>query len=133
LMLQNGDIDLGQTFPSLLEAGPGYTGGEAFFDVQHVEGGAAPLVFVDETESSRIDDDVNGDPPLGLQQAIAVFLVAAGGQNIQEPSSHRMGQNLLCRTRQKGTDHEKVAKLIIHYLNRIGDELRDSVKESEIM
>src|SRR4030095_6935 len=127
LLLQNVDNDLRPTFTSLLEAGPGYTGGEACFDVQHVEGGAAPLVFVDETESSRIDDDVNGDPPLGLQQAIAFFLVAAGVQNIQVHSSHRIGQHFLCHTSQKTTDHEKVAKLIIHYLNRIGDELRDSV------
>lgn len=133
LLLQNVDSDLRPRFTRLLEAGTGYTGGEAFFDVQHVEGDVPPLVFVDEAETLRIDDDTDGDPPLGLQQAIAFFLIAAGAQNIRDPGSRRIGQNFLCHTSQKTTEHEKVAKLIIRYLNRIGDELRDSVGESDVI
>ena len=132
LLLQNVNTDLRPSFTTLLEAGSRYTGGEAFFDVQHVESGDPPLVFVDEMESARIDDDPGGDPPLGLQQAIAFFLVAAGAQNVKDPGSRRIGQNFLCHTSQKTTDHDTVAKLIIRYLNRVGDALRDQINESDI-
>lgn len=46
------------TFTHLLEPGQGYTGGEAFFDEQHVEAGAPPIVSIDEEEA--------GGQPAGL-------------------------------------------------------------------
>lgn len=123
LLLQNVDSDLRPSFTELLEPGEGYTGGEAFFDVAHVEEGSPPLISVDEEESTRIDEESDGEPPLGLQRALAFFLVAAGAQNVLDPASRNVGQNFLCHTSQKTTDHAHVATLIRNYLNRLSDDL----------
>src|SRR5688572_16955034 len=77
LLLQNVDSDLRPSFTHLLEPGKGYTGGEAFFDVQHVEQALPPLVTVDEEESANIETSIGDAAPLGLQQSLAFFLIAA--------------------------------------------------------
>ena len=64
LLLQNVDSDLRPTFTHLLEPGKGYTGGEAFFDVPHVEEALPPLVSVDEDESANIEGAAESSPPL---------------------------------------------------------------------
>ena len=122
LLLQNVDSDLRPTFTYVLEPGKGYTGGEAFFDVPHVEQALPPLVSVDEDESTKIEG-AEDDPPLGLQRALAFFLVAAGAQNALDPASRSMGQNFLCHTSQKTNEHARVAMLIRNYLNRLSDDL----------
>lgn len=131
LLLQNVDSELRPTFTHLLEPGAGYTGGEAFFDVPHVEQGAPPFVAVDEDESLHIEGDPDAGPPLGLQQALAFFLVAAGAQNVQDPSSRTSGQNFLCHTSQRTTEHARVADLIRSYLNRLSDDLEGDRSSSE--
>jgi hypothetical protein len=133
LLLQNVDNDLRPTFTHLLEPGPGYTGGEAFFDVQHVEQGLPPIVSVDEEESASIEDSADSAPPLGLQRALAFFLVAAGAQNLLDPSSRSVGQNFLCHTSQKTADHARVAALIRGYLNRLSDDIEAGAADSENM
>jgi hypothetical protein len=133
LLLQNIDNPLRPAFTHLLEPGEGYTGGEAFFDVQHVEQGEPPLVSVDEDESSQIESSTGGYPPLGLQQALAFFLVAAGAQNELEPQSRTSPQNFLCHTSQKTADHAQVATLIRGYLNRISDDLTGTLATTETM
>lgn len=131
LLLQNVDSDLRPTFTHLLEPGRGYTGGEAFFDVQHVEETLPPLVSVDEDESANIEGAAEGNPPLGLQRALAFFLVAAGAQNVLDPMSRSMGQNFLCHTSQKTTEHARVAMLIRSYLNRLSDDLEAGGSDTE--
>ncbi|MGE3401667.1 MAG: Z1 domain-containing protein [Vicinamibacterales bacterium] len=133
LLLQNTDSDLRPTFTHLLEPGDGYTGGEAFFDVAHVEEGEPPLISVDEDESTQIDEESGGEPPLGLQRALAFFLVAAGSQNVLDPMSRNVGQNFLCHTSQKTTEHAHVAMLIRNYLNRLSDDLETGTADSETM
>jgi hypothetical protein len=123
LLLQNVDNDLRPSFTHLLEPGEGYTGGEAFFDVQHVEEGSPPLVSVDEEESGQIETSPEDTPPLGLQQSLAFFLIAAAAQNILDLSSRGFGQNFLCHTSQRTAEHARVATLIRGYLNRLSDEL----------
>jgi hypothetical protein len=125
--LQNVDSDLRPTFTHLLEPGTGYTGGEAFFDVSQVEDASPPLVFVDEDEAANIETAAEDAlPPLGLKRAIAFFLIAAGTQNVLEPASRSVGQNFLCHTSQRTSDHAHVAMLIRNLLNRFGDELQSS-------
>lgn len=131
LLLQNIDNDLRPTFSHLLEPGDGYTGGEAFFDVQHVENGDPPIVSIDEEESALIDASSSDAPPLGLQQALAFFLVAAGAQNVLDVSSRTAGQNFLCHTSQRTADHAQVAGLIRGYLNRLSDDLEAGVSSGE--
>jgi hypothetical protein len=133
LLLQNVESELRPTFTHLLEPGDGYTGGEAFFGVAHVEEGLPPLVCIDEDETKQIDDAAAGDPPVGLQRALAFFLVAAGAQNVRDPASRNMGQNFLCHTSQKTADHAQLAKLIREYLNRVGDDLEVGRRDGEIL
>jgi len=133
LLLQNVDNELRPMFSQLLEPGEGYTGGEAFFDAHHVENGEPPIVSVDEDESTRIESSTDGVPPLGLQRAISFFLVAAGAQNIVDPSSQTAGQNFLCHTSQRTAEHARVADLIRNYLNRISDELELGTADTETM
>lgn len=131
LLLQNVDSDLRPTFTHLLEPGKGYTGGEAFFDVPHVEQALPPLVSVDEDESANIEGAAEGGPPLGLQRALAFFLVAAGVQNVLDPVSRTMGQNFLCHTSQKTTEHARLAMLIRNYLNQLSDDLEAGGSDTE--
>jgi hypothetical protein len=133
LLLQNVDSDLRPSFTQLLEPGEGYTGGEAFFDVPHVEQGMPPLVCVDEDESDRIEEGPGDVAPIGLQQALAFFLVAAGAQNVVDPLSRSVGQNFLCHTSQKTTEHARVAMLIRNYLNQLSDDVEARRSDTETM
>jgi hypothetical protein len=134
LLLQNVDTELRPTFTQLLEPGAGYTGGGAFFDVTQVEDGAPPLVAVDEDEAANIDAaSENSLPPVGLQRAISFFLIAAGMQNVLDPTSRSVGQNFLCHTSQRTSDHTHVAALIRNLLNRFGDELELGGTATETM
>jgi Z1 domain len=133
LLLQNVDNDLRPTFTHLLEPGEAYTGGEAFFGVEHVEEGKPPLVLIDEEEAAQIDDASRDGPPMGLQRALAFFLIAAGAQNILDPASRSTGQNFLCHTSQKTADHARLAMLIRGYLNRLSDDLEAGRLDGEIM
>lgn len=124
LLLQNVENELRPTFTQLLEPGAGYTGGEAFFDVPQVQDALPPLVLVDEDEAANIDAlGRDALPPLGLQRAISFFLIAAGAQNVLDPGSRNVGQNFLCHTSQRTSDHAHVAMLIRNLLNRFGDDL----------
>jgi hypothetical protein len=133
LLLQNVDNELRPGFTHLLEPGESYTGGEAFFDVEHVEDGKPPLVQIDEEETAQIEDGSISDPPQGLQRAIAFFLIAAGAQNILDPSSRSAGQNFLCHTSVRTAEHAQLATLIRGYLNRVTDDLETGQADSEIM
>jgi hypothetical protein len=133
LLLQNVDNPLRPSFTRLLEPGDGYSGGEKFFDVNHVENGDPPLVFVHEDESAQIDAGEGSDPPLGLQQAIAFFLISAAAQNVLDPASRSIGQNFLCHTSQKQTEHTSAADLIRAYVSKISDDLDRGVEGSETM
>lgn len=124
LLLQNVDSELRPVFNHLLEPGKGYTGGEAFFDAQIVENGKPPLVFVAEDESAQIESQPEGPPPLGLQQAIAFFLVGSAAQSIIDPPARANSQNFLCHTSQKTTEHDRLAALIRGHVNQISDDLK---------
>jgi hypothetical protein len=44
-----------------------------------------------------------------------------------------MGQNFLCHTSQKTTEHARVAMLIRNYLNRVSDDLEAGGSDTETM
>lgn len=131
LLLQNVDNELRPTFTHLIEPGPGYTGGEAFFDVQHVENQMPPLVLVGDDESEPISSGQEEFPPVGLKKAIAFFLVAAGAQNVVDVASRSFGQNFLCHTSQKTSEHQNAANLIRNYLNQVSNDLDDDNEQTE--
>jgi hypothetical protein len=123
LLLQNVDNPLRPRFTTLLEPGDGYTGGESFFSVEHVEDAVPPLMFVREEESDELERGVP-TAPQGLVEALAFFLVAAGAQAAVDPVVRARVQNFLCHTSQRQMEHEKVSDLIRDYLDAVGDELR---------
>jgi hypothetical protein len=131
LLLQNVDHELRPSFTRLLEPGDGYTGGEAFFDERHVDGGEPPVVFVDDNESHAIES--GSEAPDGLKKAIAFFLVAAAAQSENMPSLRALGQNFLCHTSHRTSEHSRAAALIRDYLARISEDLRNGVPDGETL
>jgi hypothetical protein len=132
LLLQNVDNPLRPRFTKLLEPGDGYTGGESFFSVEHVEDGLPPLMLVREEESDELERGVPTAPP-GLVAALAFFLVAAGAQAVTDPVVRARVQNFLCHTSQRQMEHEKVSDLIRDYLESVGDELRKASVGGEVL
>jgi hypothetical protein len=128
LLLQSVGTQLRPSFTHLLEPGPGYTGGEKFFEAEHIEGPTAPLVYVDADESQVL---VHGaaDVPDGLKNAISFFLVAAGAQAILDAESAAPGQNFLCHTSHLRLQHANVDGLVKSYVDRAGDSIDQEAGE----
>ncbi len=122
LLLQSVGAKLRPGFTHLLEPGPGYTGGEKFFEAEHVEGPRPPLVYVDSEESQTILAGTS-EAPEGLKNAIAFFLVAAGAQAVLDPEAVKAGQNFLCHTSQLRTQHRNLESLVRGYVDKVGDGL----------
>jgi hypothetical protein len=129
LLLQSVGTKLRPTFVRLLEPGVGYTGGESFFEADHLDGPKPPLVFVPDTESDRILDG-DTDAPDGLRQAIAFFLVAAASQAISDPPRARAGQNFLCHTSQLKTQHRNLEQMVRDYVDRTDEHLEKGAGEA---
>lgn len=125
LLLQTVGSELRPSFVRLLEPGDGYTGGEHFFEAHHIEGPNPPLAYVPDDEREEIIN-APGHPPVGLQNAIAFFLVAAGAQGIVDPAAARAGQNFLCHTSQLRNQHRILEGMIREHLERLGDDLESS-------
>jgi hypothetical protein len=132
LLLQNVDNPLRPRFTKLLEPGDGYTGGESFFSVEHVDEELPPLMFVREEESDELERGMSTPPP-GLVAALAFFLVAAGAQAVMDPVVRARVQNFLCHTSQRQMEHEKVSDLIRDFLELVGDELRKPSVGGEVL
>ncbi len=122
LLLQSVGSKLRPRFTRLLEPGEGYTGGEYFFEAEHLEGPKPPLEYVADDESSVIEQGAT-DAPEGLRQAIAFFLVAAAAQAIDDPERAKSGQNFLCHTSQLRTQHATLEALVRDYIDRVGDHV----------
>ena len=128
LLLQSVGQKLRPSFVRLLEPGSGYTGGEHFFEAEHIEGPKPPLVYVPDSESASIQEGAT-DAPDGLRQAIAFFLVAAAAQAITEPDITKAGQNFLCHTSQLRSQHSTLETMVRDYVDRVGDHLDASIGE----
>jgi hypothetical protein len=122
LLLQSVGTALRPSFTELLEPGDGYTGGEYFFEAEHVDGPTPPLVFVDADESVALTEGV-AEAPDGLQRAIAFFLIAAAAQGIMDPGTAKQGQNFLCHTSRLRIDHRQLEAHVRAFVDRVGDEL----------
>jgi hypothetical protein len=129
LLLQSVGTELRPSFTRLLEPGAGYTGGEAFFEAEHIDGPQPPLIFVHPDESASILAGAT-DTPDGLRSAIAFFLVAAGAQELANPLAARSGQNFLCHTSQLRKEHKNLEGLVRSYIDRIGEHLEAKAGEA---
>lgn len=121
LLLQSVGEQLRPSFTRLLEPGAEYTGGESFFEAEHVEEQRPPLVFVAPEEADAVREG-EGTPD-GLRKAIAFFTVAAAAQSIVDPERAQSGQNFLCHTSQLKTQHSNLETLIRDYLDRFGEDI----------
>jgi Z1 domain-containing protein len=132
LLLQNLDSALRPQFTKLLEPGDGYTGGDAFFAQQFIEGdGSPPLVFVDEEESAEIAKGEESTPR-GLIRALSFFVVSASTQFLIDPTAARKEQNFLCHTSPKTIEHARLESLIRDFIDRVLDELRSPGTQKEV-
>lgn len=131
LLLQNSDSPLKPQFTILLEPGVGYTGGESFFSDEHIEEQLPPVVFVREEESDELERGAPEAPP-GLVLALSFFTVAAGAQLLLNPQVRTKGQNFLCHTSQKTTEHERLSGLMRDFLTKVGDALGQEVLSGPI-
>jgi len=122
LLLQSVGTQLRPSFTQLLEPGFGYTGGEKFFEVEHIQGPKPPLVYVDAAESQQILDGTL-EAPEGLRSAISCFLVAAGAQSAMAPGAAPTGQNFLCHTSQLRTQHRNLETLVRGFVDLAGDHV----------
>jgi len=108
LFLQRPDNRYRPSFTVLSEPGPGYVGGEAFF-----EPGSPLLEYVDleEVELLRATNQPTptGTVPPGLRRALCTFLVAATSKIIQG-SDHSFA--FLCHVSMNTKDHEHIVTLI---------------------
>jgi hypothetical protein len=120
LLLQNIDSPSRPSFTRLLEPGEGYTGGEAFFSPNQVEGEEPPLAFVDPEETASLSESAERAPE-GLARAIAFFLLAATALRVRRGRAEREGYKFLCHTSPKQTDHSTLAAVIRNHVDQLFD------------
>lgn len=109
LFLQHPDHLYRPSFTVLSEPGPGYVGGEAFFDSS---GALLRDVDLDEVDLLRSTHQPSptGNVPPGLRRALCTFLVAATVQVIRHPNEE--GYAFLCHVSVNKRDHEHIVDLI---------------------
>lgn len=120
LFLQRPDNLYRPSFTVLSEPGPGYVGGEAFFESKTGEEKSKLLRYVDLEEIEELCGGNQPNPsnkiPKGLKQAILSFLIGAAAKNIQFPADNFA---FLCHISHTKIDHKHVAGVI--------DEFREEV------
>src|SRR3989344_1207627 len=96
------------SFTVLSEPGPGYIGGEAFFESE-----SKLLRNVDIDEVDELKSGFQPNPthkiPVGLKEAVLSFLIAATARNINYPSENF---SFLCHISHTKVDHKHVVNLI---------------------
>jgi hypothetical protein len=109
LFLQRPDHRYRPTFTVLSEPGPGYVGGEAFFDASGTLLRDVDLHEVDLLRTTHQPSPTGAVPP-GLKRALCAFLVAATTKLIRHPD--RDGYAFLCHVSVNKRDHEHIVDLI---------------------
>lgn len=108
LFLQRPDGLYRPSFTVLSEPGPGYVGGEAFFEADSKLLRDVDLNEVDELKSGHQPNPTH-KIPVGLKEALLSFLVAATARNIQYPSENF---SFLCHISHTKIDHQHLVSLI---------------------
>jgi hypothetical protein len=107
LFLQRPDHLYRPSFTVLSQPGPGYIGGEAFF-----EDGSKLLESVDINEVDELKSGHQPDPthrlPAGIRRALLTFWVAAAAKNIQSPQENF---SFLCHISHTKIDHRHIVDL----------------------
>jgi len=109
LFLQQPDHPYRPSFTVLSEPGPGYVGGEAFFDPSGKLLREVDLHEVDLLRTTHQPAPTGTVPP-GLKRALCAFLVAATAKVIRNPNEE--GSAFLCHVSVNKNDHEHIVDLI---------------------
>lgn len=109
------------SFTVLSEPGPGYIGGEAFFESE-----SKLLHNVDINEVDELKSGYQPSPthkiPSGLKDSVLFFLVAATARNITHPSENF---SFLCHISHTKIDHKHIVNLIDSFRESILIAFRD--------
>ncbi len=132
LFLQRPDGSYRPSFTILSEPGPGYVGGEAFF-----EDNSKLLRFVDIDEVDELKSGHQPSPthriPDGLKGALLSFWVAAAARNIQFPEENF---SFLCHISHTKIDHQHIVGLIDKFredtVNALGDRSSTAFGKLEV-
>jgi Z1 domain len=122
LFLQRPDGLYRPSFTVLSEPGPGYVGGEAFFEP---ESKLLRYVDLDEVDQLRASHQPapTGTVPLGLRRALLSFLVAGAAEKIRNPTENYA---FLCHVSVNTADH----KHIVNLLDRFKEETMNALNEA---
>lgn len=115
LLLQRVDDPLRPAFTYIVEPGNGYTGGDWYFSEAAVQDGIPPLSFVDANESALISGATPATVPVGLQQSLSVFCLAAA--HASSNSASGIPYTFLCHTSHRQQDHDHLRNLIGAFLS----------------
>ncbi|MCF8470238.1 MAG: Z1 domain-containing protein [Reyranella sp.] len=132
LFLQRPDGSYRPSFTVLSEPGPGYVGGEAFF-----EDNSKLLRFVDIDEVDELKSGHQPSPthriPDGLKEALLSFWIAAAARNIQFPEENF---SFLCHISHTKIDHKHIVGLIDKFredaVNAFADRTSTAFQKLEI-
>jgi hypothetical protein len=108
LFLQRPDGLYRPSFTVLSQPGPGYVGGEAFFEPDSKLLRSVDLDEVDELRSGHQPSPTH-KIPTGLRRAILSFLVGATAKNIQDPAENFA---FLCHISHTRVDHKHIVSVI---------------------
>ena len=121
LFLQRPDGLYRPSFTVLSEAGPGYVGGEAFFEEKSKLLRSVDLDEVDELKSGHQPAPTH-KIPAGLRKALLSFWIAAAARNIQYPEENF---SFLCHISHTKIDHQHIVGLIDAFREDTVTALRD--------
>lgn len=121
LFLQRPDNSYRPSFTVLSEPGPGYVGGEAFFEANSKLLRYVNIEEVDELKSGN-QTHPNHTIPKGLRQAILSFLVGAAAKNLQYPADNFA---FLCHISHVRVDHKRVAGVIDQFRGELVNAFKD--------
>ncbi len=121
LFLQRPDGLYRPSFTVLSEPGPGYIGGEAFFEP---DSKLLRYVDLDEVEQLRTtyQPAPTGTVPPGLRRALLSFLTAAAAKKIQNPTENYA---FLCHVSVNTADHKHIVNLLDRFKEETMNILRN--------
>jgi hypothetical protein len=122
LFLQRPDGFYRPSFTVLSEPGPGYVGGEAFFEPDSKLLREVDLEEVEQLRTTHQPAPIGTVPP-GLKRALYSFLVAAAAKKIQNPTENYA---FLCHVSVSTADHKHIVNLLDRFKEETMGVLRDA-------
>jgi hypothetical protein len=134
LLLQRPDSPLRPSFTHLLVPGEGYRGGEHFFGDfdPAADRPERPVVLVSDTEAQTLLAARRGNPPIGVAQSIAFFLLAGAAHAVLRRGRRfpERGYKHLSHTSVRMDHHDQLVALVQRHLHTLRVLLRDPLTDA---